>query len=182
MSAHRTWVRPLDGKTAQEIREYLVSRRRLARGRLRPERGDPHLAHQPRNALAVDRIASRAQHRRLPSRAEERPGREQLVDPPHQDGVVVLGARRRPIDAGACKAEQRALPAHRQRAVLAVDELAAVRGAHRPDLLAKKSRSTMSWPILACRRSISRSRSAAASPLPLSNARAAWSKSRFFQA
>src|SRR5579883_940018 len=60
-----------------------------------------------------------------------------------------IGGTRRAIQAGARNAQQRALSADRQLLVLAVDELAAVRGAHLPDLLAKKSRSTMSCPIFA---------------------------------
>jgi hypothetical protein len=63
--------------------------------------------------------------------------------------------------------------ADRKLATIALNEPTAVRGAHLPDLLAKKSRSTKSWPILACSFSISRSRSAAPSPPPFSNARAA---------
>ena len=50
------------------------------------------------------------------------------------------------------------------------------RSAHRPDLAAKKSRSTVSSPIFAC--NLSRSRRAASSaswPIFGSNARAAWS-------
>jgi Patatin-like phospholipase len=91
----------------------------------------------------------------------------------YQHEIVVIGGRGRSVQARSCNAGQLALPADRHRAVLAVDEPTAVRGAHLPDLLAKKSRSTMSCPILACSRSISRSCSAAPSPLPFSNARAA---------
>ena len=58
--------------------------------------------------------------------------------------------------------------------MIAIEHRSAVRRAHRPDLLAKKSRSTVSCPILACSCSISRSRAASASrPTPGSNARAA---------
>src|SRR5262249_44048943 len=138
------------------------------------ERGNAHLAHQPANALAIDGMALRPQQRRHSPRAEEWPGGEQLVDPPHQHEIVVIGGRGRSVQARSCNAQQLALPAQRTHGgVAAVDEPTAVRGAHLPDLLAKKSRSTMSWPILACSRSISRSCSAAPSPLPFWNARAA---------
>jgi hypothetical protein len=50
--------------------------------------------------------------------------------------------------------------------VIAIEQPATVRGAHLPDLLAKKSRSTISCPIFACSLSISRSRPAASPPLP----------------
>ena len=64
----------------------------------------------------------------------------------------------------------------------AVNERAAVRGAHLPDLLAKKIAFDDQCPILACSFSSSRSCPAAPSPLPFSNARAACSKSCLFQA
>jgi hypothetical protein len=44
------------------------------------------LAHQPLHALAVDRVPFRAQQRRQAPRAEERPRREHLVDPPRANG------------------------------------------------------------------------------------------------
>jgi len=75
---------------------------------------------------------------------------------PHQGEVVVVRRPRRPINARARKAQERALPPDRQPAVIAIDERSAVRRAHLPDLRAKKSRSTISSPILACGRSISR--------------------------
>ena len=58
--------------------------------------------------------------------------------------VVVVGRLARPVDARARHAEQRALPPNRQRLVGAVEHRSAVRRAHLPDLLAKKSRSTVS--------------------------------------
>jgi hypothetical protein len=54
------------------------------------------------------------------------------------------GGRYRPRSG---KAEQPALPADRQLGVVTLDELAAVR-THLPDLLAKKSRSTINCPDL----------------------------------
>src|SRR5262245_42949058 len=47
-------VRPFDRKAAQKIGEYLLPRRGLGRRRFRPERRNPHPAHQPLHALAVD--------------------------------------------------------------------------------------------------------------------------------
>ena len=78
----------------------------------------------------------RPQQRSHPPRAEEWPTGEQLIDPPHQCKVVV-GGRQRRLDAGACNAEQLALPADRKLRIRAINEPAAVRGAHLPDLLAK---------------------------------------------
>src|SRR5208337_5553686 len=45
-------------------------------------------------------------------------------------------------------AHKRALPAHRQVLARPFDLRSSIGGAHRPGLLAKKSRSTVSWPIL----------------------------------
>jgi len=121
-------VRPVDPQAAQQIRESLVLRRRLAGPRLRAGRRNSHPAHQPPHALAVDGMSFRPQHCRHPPRAEERPSREQLVDPPHQRQIVVIvGRRRRSIDAGAGNAEQHALPADRQLGMIAVHERTTVR-------------------------------------------------------
>ena len=46
--------RSIDRQVPQEIREDLVPRRGLCRPRLRPQRGDAHLPHQPLHPLAVD--------------------------------------------------------------------------------------------------------------------------------
>jgi hypothetical protein len=120
-------------------------------------RRDPHPAHQTQHALAVHVDAFGAQHRRHSARTEKRPGSEQVVYPPHQRRVVVVGLLARPVDTRARHAQKRALPPNRQRFVGAVEHRSAVRRAHLPDLRAKKSRSTVSCPILACSRSISHS-------------------------
>jgi hypothetical protein len=57
-------VRSLNRQAPQQIWEYLVSRWRLAGARLRAERRNVHLAHQPTNALAIDGVAFCLQHRR----------------------------------------------------------------------------------------------------------------------
>jgi hypothetical protein len=116
------------------------------------------------HALAVDRLAVLPQHPGQPSRAQERPLREQLVEPPHQPEVVVVGRPRGPVHARPGDPQQIALPADRQIGMVAIEQRSPVRNAHLPDLRAKKSRSTTSSPILACRRSISRSRSGGGRP------------------
>ena len=127
-----------------------VARRRLRRPRLRAERGDPHPPHQPLNPLAVDDTALVPQQRRHPPRAQERVRREQLVEPPHQPRLAVVVRRRpSPVNPGARQPQQHALPPHRQRLVRPVEHRRTVRPAHRPDLRAKKSRSTVSRPIFA---------------------------------
>jgi hypothetical protein len=83
--------------------------------------------HQPLHPLAIDGTSLRTQHRGHSPRAEKGPCGEQLVDPPHQPDIVVVGSRPWPIDTGSRNAEQRALAADRQPAVVAVDGLSAVR-------------------------------------------------------
>jgi hypothetical protein len=95
MSAAQTWFGRLDRQVAQQVGKDLVARRRLGRPRLRPECGDPHLAHQPLHSLAVDALAFRPQQRRHPPRAEERSGREQLIEPPHRKRSSSLTGRGR---------------------------------------------------------------------------------------
>src|SRR5262249_54527414 len=108
-----------------------------------------HLAHQPLHALAIDATPLAIEHRHHPPRAQERPGCEQLVDPPHQLNVVVIGRPRRPIYARSRNAQQLALPADRSTLMIALHPSSPIRRAHLPALLAKKSRSTVNCPILA---------------------------------
>jgi hypothetical protein len=100
-----------------------------------------------RNAIYVGRIAHRGAY------AGQQPG---IVPQDLWDRVQAL------------------LTENRQTGMVAVEQGPPVRNAHLPDLRAKKSRSTTSSSILACKRSISRSRSGAVPP-PASNAFAACS-------
>jgi hypothetical protein len=84
-------------------------------------------AHQPLHPLAIDGRSMRPQHRCRPPRTKKGPCGERFVDPPQQSEIVIAGRRRWPIDAGSRNAEQLALAADRQPAVLAVDELSAAR-------------------------------------------------------
>jgi hypothetical protein len=90
MSAHQTWF----GRSMARPRssQYLMPRCRLADARLRAERRNAHLTHQPPNALAIAGTTLSPQHRRHPPRAEERSSGKQLVDPPHQPEIVVIAA------------------------------------------------------------------------------------------
>ena len=87
--------------------------------------------------------------------AVERPRHKHRVNPPHQCQILSVMRRFRPVDARACQPKQGTLAPHRELHVTAVEQGSPVRRAHLPDLRAKKSRSTISSPILACRRSIS---------------------------
>ena len=80
---------------------------------------------------------------------------EQFVDLPHQRQILVVVRRALPIDPRARQTQHGALAAHRQRRIAAIEHRSAVRRAHRPDLLAKKSFSIVNRPILACSFSIS---------------------------
>jgi len=126
-----------------------VARRRLRGARPGSERLDPHAPHQPLHALAVDAQTLCPQHCGHPTRAEKRVGRIQLVEPPHQRQIVVVGRPLRPVHPGSAQRKQLALPSDRQIGMIAVEQNFPVRLAHRPDLLDKKSRSTVNCPILA---------------------------------
>jgi hypothetical protein len=116
-----------------------VPRCRLARARLGTERRKAHDAHQPLHALAVDRVPFGPQHGRHPTRAQERVGREQRVDPAHQHQIgIVIGWRLWPINTRSVDGQQSALSAGRQDRMVVIEHGLAVRLAHRPDLLAKR--------------------------------------------
>ena len=106
-------VRPVDGHVAQQIGKNLVSRLRLGGARLRRERRNPHLAHQPLHPLAIDRKAVLSEHHRHPPRAKEGPLGEQLVKPAHHRQIVVIGRRSRTVNARTRHSQQPALPAQR---------------------------------------------------------------------
>src|ERR1700677_3973906 len=109
----------------------------------------PHHAHQPLHPLAIDAAAFLVELKRPPPGAVERQLQMQLVDPTHQSQIVRLRHRLGAVDPRARDVQQFALPAHRYAFAGSFDHRPSIRRAHRPGLLAKKSRSTVNWPILA---------------------------------
>ncbi len=99
------------GLDAQEIAINLMAGDRFGRARFRSQRDYTHPAYQPLDTLAIDPFACGRQHRRHPTRTEERPGTEQFVDASYLGEVIVVGRRFRPVDARARDPEQCALPA-----------------------------------------------------------------------
>src|SRR6185312_14372631 len=83
---------------------------------------------------------------------------ELLVEQPHQRQVLRRLRRRRAVERRAADRYQCALPYDRQARVPGLDHRPPPVHAHRPKAFAKKSRSTTSWPILACSFSTSPSR------------------------
>ena len=142
-------VRPLDRQTPQQIRVDPVLGVRIAGTRRPIDRLKPHQAHQPSGPASADPHALAAQVKCHPTGAVKRVLQEQLVDPPHQHERLRALPLRLVIERGAPDRQKTALPAEAQRRVVAHNHRAALRPAHRPDPRDKKSRSTISSPILA---------------------------------
>src|SRR3954454_6389014 len=90
--------------------------------------------------------------RAIPRRLQELP-----VNQPHQFQVQRRLPSRLIVEPGPADRDQLALPHDRELGVVRVNHLPPPLDAHRPEALAKKSRSTTNWPILACSFSISTS-------------------------
>ena len=144
---HVVWLS--NRQAAQKIGIYPVSRRGLARSWAWNQRLDAHHPHQPLHALAVEPAAFLVEFEQHPPRAVERQFEMQFIDAAHQDQIVPARLGFRPVNSGARQVQQRALPTHGQILGWMIDHRSAIGRAHRPGLLAKKSRSTVSWPILA---------------------------------
>jgi hypothetical protein len=142
-------VRLGDRQPTQQIRINLVSRRCFARARARNQRLDPHHAHQPLYPLPVDPATFLIEFEHHPPRAIERKFEMQFIDAAHHRQIVRPSDGLGPVDPRARQVEKRALAAHGQILAREFDHRPALRRAHRPGLLAKKSRSTVNWPILA---------------------------------
>src|SRR3954447_16375732 len=112
--------------------------------RARPlvDRLQPHLGHQPPNALATDWVALAPQMpghlaRAIPRRLQELP-----VDQPHQLQVQRGLTGWLIVEPGPADRDQLALPHDRQLGVVWGNPRPPPLDAHRPEALAKKSRST----------------------------------------
>ena len=142
-------VRPLDRQAPKQIRVNPVLGVGRAGARRPIDRLQPHHAHQPSGPASADPHALAAQVKRHPTGAVKRVFQEQLVDPPHQHERLRALALGLVVERGAPDRQQTALTAQAQRRVVAHNHRAALRPAHRPDPRDKKSRSTISSPILA---------------------------------
>ena len=127
-----------------------VARLRVARARPPIDRFQAHQAHQPTHPTTPHRHALAPQVARHLSAAVERVLQRQGVDPPHQCQALRALPPWRVVHRRTADAEQRALTADAQR-VVAVDHLQALGPAQRWNPRRKKSRSTVSSPIFACR-------------------------------
>ena len=136
-------------QAAQQVGVYLVPGRGFARAGARNQRLDPHHPHQPPHPLAVDPTVFLVEFEGHSPRAVERKFEMQFVDPAHHRQIVRPGDGLGAVNPRARHAHKRALAAHRQVLARPFDHRSSIGRAHRPGLLAKKSRSTVSWPILA---------------------------------
>ena len=135
-------------QAAQQIGINLVSGRGFTRSGARNQRLDPHHPHQPLYPLPIDPAPLLVEFKHHPPRAVERQLEMQFVDAAHQGQIVRLDDRPGAVDARTRQVQQRALPTHRQILGRPLDHRSSLGNAHRPGLLAKKSLSTVSCPIL----------------------------------
>src|ERR1700692_3952932 len=119
------------------------------------DRRQSHAAHQSTHPLATPVMTEPTQMPRHLPGSVKRCLHELFVDQPHEREVLGALARWRVIIAGPADRQEFALPGGRQVRMIAVHQFTPPRHAQRPEAFAKKSRSTTSWPILACKRSTS---------------------------
>jgi hypothetical protein len=136
-------------QAAQQIGINFVPGRGFARAGARNQRDESHHAHQPLHVLAIDLRAFLVEFKHHAPRAIKRQLEMQFVDAAHQREIVRCRRRLLPINARTRQRQQRALAPHGKIALGRINHGPSILQAHRPDLLAKKSRSTVSSPILA---------------------------------
>jgi len=174
-------IDPADLEAAQQVRVDDVLGVRLARLGLRRHRLQPHQAHQPLDALAIDLAPLAPKGIGQLAAAVERVLQVQLVDSAHQRELLGARGLGLVVQTGARYPQQLALAANRQLGPLPVDHRAALRQRRRPSPLAKKSRSTVSSPIFWSSCSSRSLPPSLAASVPLRNARAACSMNSRFQ-
>src|SRR5208282_1896184 len=139
-----------DLHAAQQIRVDFVTRFGLGGARTPVERLDSHPPHQRLDAPAAGLDTLGSQETSQHPCPRERKLQMQLVQPPH-DGEVSGGHRtRQGVDAAAADAEGRSLLCERQ-SVFAVDHRFALSRPAFVSAPSKKSFSSVSSPIFACR-------------------------------
>ncbi len=111
------------------------------------DRIDPHQPHQSAHTFAVHHFAVPSQYRHHATRPVKRRRQILLVQPPHQSQIIGTHRRSSVIQRRARNLQQPALRHDRQISVGPVDQRQPHYLVHGPDLLRKKSRSTVSSPI-----------------------------------
>ena len=148
-------VGPGDSGIPQQVGIDPVPRRRLA-GPGTPVYGpQPHDSHQPLHPLPAYRHTLPVQPGLHPPRPVERGLKVLPVHIPHQGQVLFGSPLGTVVEAGTANPQQGALPYYRQGWMLPVHHLPPTARTHGPDLSAKKSRSTLSWPTSWYRRAVS---------------------------
>ena len=142
-------VRPVDAQVLEQVGPDTVLGVRIAGPRRPVDRLKTQQAHKPAGPSAPDPHPLAAQMPNHLTGAVERILQEQLVDAAHQRQRLLALALRLVVERGAPERQQAALSAQAQRRVVAHNHRAALRPAHRPGPRDKKSRSTISSPILA---------------------------------
>ena len=142
----------VNGHVTQQIRVAPVLRMRDAGSRLLVHRHQSHQAHESPNALSADAISEQNQiipH--LPD-SQEWPLGEGPVDFLHQGQIQSRLTGFLIVQTRTGDLEQSALPDNTELRMARGDHALPAGDAHRfPQACAKKSRSTVSWPILACK-------------------------------
>ena len=115
------------------------------------DRLQPQQPHQPPHPVPTYPLSLECQMAHHLPAAVERILQVQSVDAAHQRERVSALPHRPVVQRRPVQPDQLALPADTQTLVLAVDHFASLGPAQRPSPRAKKSRSTVNSPILACR-------------------------------
>ena len=144
-------IGPVDHQVPQQIRVNPVFRVGIAGSWRLIDRLQAHQTHQTPNAMTADAKAFAAQLTHHLPGAVKWILEKQLIDAPHQRQVLRFLALRHVIERRPADQKKAALMAQSQIGVIAADHAFTFPPAHRLSPLAKKSRSTVNWPILACR-------------------------------
>src|SRR3990170_5514362 len=143
-------VRMVDRHPFQQIRVDLVTGKRLAGVGFLVDRTQPHLPHPPGDPLAADAPSTPTEPPcHLPG-SEEGGLQELPVDDPHEIEVERGFSDRLVVERGAADSQKKALPGDAELGMGRFDHPFPPVSAQRPKALDKKSRSTVSSPILAC--------------------------------
>ena len=105
---------------------------------------ESHYAHQAPDTFPVDPISLILQPRGYPTCPVERRSQALTVDQFHKIEIVLRDSYRLVVQAGAADVQQLTLTYHREQRMPAVNYSTPPLYAQRPNLLSKKSRSTLS--------------------------------------